>query len=89
MDGRRDLRRRGPAGRRALGPPRAPPPLALLVGGRRRWLAGQLCWDLYVVTESVLTLRLADVSFWTVAVLVIAGLWPIGLLIYPARSAAS
>ncbi|HET8949583.1 MAG TPA: diguanylate cyclase, partial [Solirubrobacteraceae bacterium] len=39
------------------------------------WLAGQVCWDLYVVTESALLLRLADLSFWTVAVLVIAGLW--------------
>jgi diguanylate cyclase (GGDEF)-like protein len=39
------------------------------------WLAGQLCWDLYVVTGAVLTLRLADAAFWTVAGLVIAGLW--------------
>ena len=39
------------------------------------WLAGQLCWNLYVLTGSELTTRLADVAFWTVAVLVIAGLW--------------
>src|SRR5690349_16937766 len=28
------------------------------------WLAGQLCWDVYVLTEATVTLRLADVCFW-------------------------
>ena len=39
------------------------------------WLAGQLWWDVYVLTGATVTLRLADLSFWAVATLVIVGLW--------------